>query len=116
MTDIDVAPREAPDVNTEDLYNVLSDSHRRYVLSYFQRMDDHVAELPELVEWVLTQEGDGRTKQRDAVAIALHHIHLPKLAGYGLIEYDARSKTIRYPSPPERNQMLALVEQITGEE
>ena len=111
---------DAPSLNdssgiTADLFDVLSNPYRRYVLSYLQGVDDHVVELSELVEWVLTQEADGRTEQRDSVSIALHHVHLPKLAEYGLIEYDARSNTIRYPSSLERNQMLALAEQIVGE-
>lgn len=31
----------------------------------------------------------------DRVALRLHHVHLPKLADYGIVEYDHRERTVR---------------------
>nr|WP_139328936.1 hypothetical protein [Haladaptatus litoreus] len=42
-------------------------------------------------------------KRRDRIAIALHHSHLPKLADFGIIEYDMESKTTRYEDFPVDN-------------
>ena len=115
MSDGDFAPLNDPAVNTDDFFDLLTNSRRQYVLSYLQNMDDDVVELPELVEWVLTQEADRANDQYDTVAIALHHIHLPKLASYGLIDYDAQSGTIRYDRHPDREQRVALAVELTGD-
>lgn len=114
MSDGDFAPLNDSAVNTDDFFDLLSNSRRQYVLSYLQKMNDDVVELPELVEWVLTQEANRASDQWDAIVIGLHHIHLPKLADCGLIDYDARSGTIRYDRHPDREQRVALAVELTG--
>lgn len=115
MKEVDSASLNDLDANIDDLFTILSNRHRRYILAYLQRMDDDVAELPELVEWVLTQEADCENDQHDVVAGALHHIHLPKLAEVGLIDYDAPSSTIRYNRHPDREQLVALAVEMAGD-
>ena len=114
MNEADSASLNDLDTDIDALCDILSNDRRRYVLSYLQSMDDDVAELPELIDWVMRQEADCKHDQHDAVASALHHIHLPKLAEYGLIDYDAPSKTIRYDRHPDREQMVALADQMAG--
>lgn len=82
--------------HTEALFGVLSHRRRRYALSYLQDVNDDVATLSELAEWMTTREADGRGDRHGTVATALHHVHLPKLVETGLIDYDARSETVRY--------------------
>lgn len=114
MTDGDFSPLNDSNVNMDGLFDLLSNGRRRYVLSYLQRADDDVVELTELVEWVRTQEAGHAADQQNAVAIALHHVQLPKLAEWGLIDYDARSGTIHYDRRPDRERKVALATELTG--
>lgn len=115
ISNADFVPLNDPDVNTDDLFELLSNRRRRYVLSYLQSMDDTVMELAELGEWLLTQEADRENNQHDAVAIALHHIHLPKMAECEIIDYNASKNTIRYDRRPDREQRVALAMEMTGD-
>ena len=56
-----------------------------------------MASLVELIDYLVVQEADSVDDlDTDEVAIALYHTHLPKLADVGLIDYDVRSRTVRY--------------------
>lgn len=96
---------------TNDPLGVLADERRRYVLSYFRNTDDDVAELAELVGWVQAHETEREGGRRETVRIELHHNHLPKLADSSVIEYDARSGTVRYHGRAEHERMAALVDE-----
>ncbi|WP_231189292.1 hypothetical protein [Haladaptatus sp. DYF46] len=66
----------------------------------------------------LTQ-GDGREpSERDVdTEIAVHHIHLPKLADAGVVEYDQSAQQATYSAPPQVDALLEemLVTVSTGE-
>jgi hypothetical protein len=83
------------------LFDVLDDPLRRRVLYELDPADGPVA-LADLAERVADVEGgsaarppsaDGTTVA-DRVAVRLHHVHLPKLDEYELVEYDRRDKTV----------------------
>lgn len=114
MNGVDSASPSDRDADIEDLLHILSNRRRRYVLSYLQRTDDTVVELSELVDWVMTREAEFENDQHETVATTLHHIHLPKLAEVGLIDYDAPSNTIRYDRHPDREQLVTLAAEIAG--
>lgn len=85
------------------VFEALCNERRRYLLYYLNRQPRKVAEFDELVEYVTVLETAGNPDDgaRKHVEASLHHIHLPKLADLGFIEYDARSQTVRrwgYPS------------------
>lgn len=82
--------------HAEALFDVLSHRRRRYALSYLRDANGDVATLTELAERVTAREADGRGDRHGTAATALHHVHLPKLVEAGLIDYDARSETVRY--------------------
>lgn len=87
--------RAATTPTIEDVFELLADEVRREVCLYFTSTPEAVL----TVEDLLSVLGDGR-RDRDRLAIDLHHRHLPKLDAAGLIEYDARSKTARYWGQP----------------
>lgn len=99
------------DLDRDDLFSVLSNARRRYVLSYLCETDDDVVELSDLVDWITAQEADGEGAQHEAVAISLHHTHLPELAARGVIDYDARSETIHYHGQPKLERLLAWTDE-----
>lgn len=83
----------------DELSDILSHSHRRFILQYLQTADtplpvDEVA--TELVAWEnplfsADQLGEGKAA---LVEISLVHSHLPKMAEAGLIRYDEIRQTV----------------------
>lgn len=85
----------------ESIYDVLQDRRRRLVLYYLRNAPERVSRFREVEAWI--RERETETAQESAtghdelsVAATLHHFHLPKLADRGFIDYDWRTKTIRY--------------------
>lgn len=84
------------------LFEVLTDHRRRYVLYYLDETDNEVVSLDELTEQLCYWEREWddqmdkpRSKHEEDIRIDLHHAHLPQMADSGVIEYDARSETVR---------------------
>lgn len=79
------------------LFKLLANERRRRILFYLDGKEGDVASIVELIDYVVVHEAESVDDlTSDEVAIALYHKHLPKLADAGLIEYDARSRTVRY--------------------
>lgn len=87
------------DTETIDkLFEILRNERRRCLCFIMADTDDEVFLLEELVDRFISQETTVDTTEaenRDCIAASLHHIHLPKLADFGIIEYDERSSTVR---------------------
>lgn len=92
------------------LFDVLAEPRRRHVLSYLSEIEADAVGLTELIAAVVSREPDpeGETDHYEAVAIDVLHVHLPKLEAPGLLEYDARSRTVRYYGHPQLEEFLAL--------
>jgi DNA-binding transcriptional ArsR family regulator len=91
-------------------FDVLSDRQRRIVLSHLSRTGG-AAGIAELVERVVAWErelGGGPPSEREAVRIALEHVHLPKLSAAGLVEVDAADARVEY-RPSERVERFLRV-------
>ncbi|WP_435345793.1 DUF7344 domain-containing protein [Haloarchaeobius sp. HRN-SO-5] len=89
-------------MNDNDTLNTVHDTlacaYRRRILEYLVAAEDDVVEIEELKEGPLGH--DEFTEDRGRAAVKLHHVTLPKLATRGFIEYDHRSRTIRYRESP----------------
>ena len=80
-------------LSEEDVFEVLSNQRRRYVLHYLEHRESDVAALGDLAEQVAAWEYDkpvaGLTPaERKRVKNALHQFHLPKMDDRGFLEYD----------------------------
>lgn len=99
---------EAPDLSTT--FDALAHPHRRLVLYYLR--EHRTAPLWRLADvvtgWSTVVEGGGSATpaDREAVAAALHHAHLPKLARAGLLTLDREAGTATMARPS------ALLEQV----
>lgn len=87
----------------EAIFKCLTDPQRRYILYYLQ--EHETATVDELARQIAAWEteqspGDVSSEQRERIATALHHQHLPTLADALFIDYDQRSESIRYTEPP----------------
>ncbi len=87
-----------------DVYYLLSNRRRREALSVLWEVDDTLT-LRSLSEHIASVESEmtpAPRPLRESVYNALHQTHLPKLAAYGLIEYDSDRKLVR-PNPESRS-------------
>ena len=80
--------RESIDV----VFELLSDRHRRTLCRYVMEVDRTVFSVDELA--TALAEGDPSV-DRERLEVELVHVHLPTLADRGVLEYDARSATVR---------------------
>ncbi|MGQ3413046.1 DUF7344 domain-containing protein [Natrinema sp. LN54] len=84
-----------PDLDT--IYELLSESRRRYVLYYF--LESQHANIEGLALQISAWEQDISIEsvtedEKEAVTLSLIHKHLPRLADHDLITYDQRSGDI----------------------
>jgi len=81
-------------------FEIVADARRRLVLERLRASTDGVVELQEFVDGIVRREENARddAAYRQRVAADLHHVHLPKLADWNVIDYDHRSGTARYRS------------------
>lgn len=89
------------------IFDLLSDRRRRHVLYCLYEAEDRVATLDDILEFVLSLEGNaGSPEHREQLSMALEHKHLPRLEEAGVIEYDCRSDTVRCWSQPSLEEWL----------
>jgi hypothetical protein len=99
------------------LYKLLADHRRRVLLQSLRN-----TEAPMPISTLVTEltQGDGRepSKRDGETEIAVHHIHLPKLADAGVIEYDQSAQQATYSASPQVDALLEemLVTVSTGEQ
>lgn len=87
----------------DEILSALAAKRRRYVLYYLQ--EEETAALDDLARQLAAWETDRSPTEVsesaiERVRVQLYHDHLPKLAASHLIEFDERSKYVRYKHPP----------------
>lgn len=97
------------DLPLDEVFSLLGDRQRRLVLRYFVEGDSADADLDDLAAFVLRWERElGRATDSDAVAIALRHSHLPKLAAAGVVEVDDGTSVVRYRGSDRLERFVAV--------
>lgn len=91
----------------DELHRALADDRRRLVLRQLATTDGDVASVDDLVDGVVARAE--LPVDRERVEVGLHHGALPHLDEAGLVEYDARSRTVRYRETPRVERALDLV-------
>lgn len=84
------------EADIDNVFAVLSSKRRRLVLEHLLGRPSPVA-VPELVDRVVTAELNGHERPgelRERVVVSLHHVHLPKLANSGLVEFDPEREEV----------------------
>ncbi|WP_438267503.1 DUF7344 domain-containing protein [Haladaptatus halobius] len=64
-----------------------------------------------MVEDIAAREHGNKADSLDEIEVTLFHHHLPKLANIGLIEFDKRTKTIRYRNDPRVESLLTYLDE-----
>ena len=97
---------DCPSLSVETACDLLAKRHRRVVLKCLQ--ENGSTSLAELATAVHAQVDEVVSEQQ--AKITLMHSDLPKLADYGVIEYDRRSETVRYRDRIPIETLLELSE------
>lgn len=87
--------RQPAALSRDDIFELLSNQRRRYVLHYLKQRNGETTVLGDLSEHVAAWENDttpGRitAAERKRVYNSLQQYHLPKMHTNGVIEYDSR--------------------------
>jgi len=87
-----------PDLDRDDVFDVLSNPRRRYAL-HVLRSADGTVELGEVAEQVAAWEHDTTVEAVDAgvrknTYTALQQRHLPRMDDMGVVEFDSRAGTV----------------------
>lgn len=101
MMDETDTPKRAGTDTRKRAHELLRSSRRRFVLGYLLGEDQPLS-VEELVEAVTDWEfgEDATERNREDVAISLHHAHLPRMADLGVVEYDRETGTVEERDDP----------------
>jgi hypothetical protein len=88
------------------LFEILANQQRRYTLCLLSEMKGVSTAISVLVD-VLT---DDLEISRNRLRMNLRHRHLPKMADYGLIDYNWQEGTIHYQSSDRLEALLEVSE------
>jgi hypothetical protein len=91
----------------ETVFEILRDERRRDICRFLVAGAQSVVTVEEIADELAADEGERRR-----LALNCHHRHLPKLDDAGLIEYDARSNTVRYWGQPTLEKWLEHLEHV----
>ena len=114
-TDADVDP---PELTKGDVFEVLRNQRRRYVLHYLKR-DDRPVELGDLAQQVAAWEYETTTEevtsaQRKRVYTTLQQTHLPKMDEVGILTFDSDHGVIE--STNRTHDISVYLEIVPGHE
>lgn len=81
----------------DDVFDLLANEDRRETCLFLMSIPEPVITVENILDALCEGEPD---RDREQLAIDLHHRHLPKLEAAGIIDYDPRSNTARYWGQP----------------
>jgi len=100
------------ELSEDEIFDLLSNRRRRYVLNYLLRVDRPVSiqELSkQLAMWEFDVEPDELTDQQEKrIYVALYQTHIPKLEDAGVVEYDSDASLVELTG--EATQLQPYVE------
>lgn len=78
------------------------DTWSQTIIDYLVDSDDGTASLDALIEHIIDQEANTVALDRETVTYEVVHACLPMLAESGVVNFNERTKTIKYRPPPAR--------------
>ena len=96
---------------------LVADRHRRRVIHHLRHEANGATTFDGLVNQVHSRASDGKNgplQDRETLAIQLHHTHLPKLADYGVVDFEHGSGAVRYQPDEQVETVLdSLPEEVS---
>lgn len=110
---------DSGDLSKTEIFDVLRNERRRYVLHYLERTDEGVVELGELATTIAAWEnelsvGEVTSSQRKNVYTTLQQSHLPRMDRVGVVEFDRDRGVVRASS--EFTDLTVYLEIVPGRE
>jgi len=106
------------EISQDEIFDLLSNPRRRYVINYLLREDRPVSiqELSkELAMWEFEVDADELTDQQEKrIYVALYQTHIPKLEDVGVIEYDSDASLVELTD--QATQLQPYVEEAPVQE
>ncbi|QLG27547.1 hypothetical protein HUG10_08275 [Halorarum halophilum] len=99
-------------ISTERALELATDRTRRRVLQYLIENGETGVRLEELIDVIVggrPASDRARYANGEQLGIELLHVHLPKLAEAGVVDYDVRSATVRYYVTPRLEKLVRFV-------
>jgi len=113
-----LSTRGTTDLSKEEIFDVLQNQRRRYVLEYLNRFDEPVS-LSDLATQVAaweygTQVEEVTNDQKKRVYTTLQQTHLDRMEDAGIIDYDADANLIS--RTPHTEELTVYLEIVPGSE
>jgi hypothetical protein len=86
----------------DEIFKLLVNTQRRHILTHLIETTDQPVPLEALVEHLQTHTDTNR----EQLQTRLHHLHLPKLADCGVIEYNSSLRLVSYLEHPRLEVLL----------
>ncbi|WP_049935320.1 DUF7344 domain-containing protein [Haloplanus natans] len=94
---------------------LVADRHRRLIIHHLRHEANGATTVDDLVDRMHGRSPDakdGPLQDREALAIQLHHTHLPQLADHGVVDFEHTTGAVRY-HPDE--QVEAVLDSLPEE-
>lgn len=85
-------------LSLDAIISMLAHQRRRDLLSYLESEPTRTASVNECVSYIVDREEErtGSRPGHEQVEVTFYHVHVPKLVEAGVVEYDDRSREVRY--------------------
>lgn len=83
----------------DDCLTIIADRRRRKLIDHLRNNGNGQATIDDIVDRLDREKlapRTGRPPDRETLATELHHIHLPKLDDFGVVDYDCERGMIQY--------------------
>lgn len=101
-------------ISVDTLLELLADRRRRQLLHQLRDSEDNAATVSEVADALLETESDAEEDEelaRRRLTVDLSHNHLPKLTDARIVDYDPRSRIVRYRRHDRVEMLLEFIEQ-----
>lgn len=96
----------------DEILTLLSNVRRRYVLSYFVKVEEDTASIDDIVSYVLDQLDESSESVEKNIRITLAHKHIPKIDDYDIIEYNPQDQMIQYHGDKKLEHLVKEISEV----
>lgn len=102
------------DLSLDACLELLANHQRRAIVGMFLDHDRSQAPIDEVIAEIIDVEATktGERPGHDTIAATVYHVHLPKMAEAGILEYDTRHQDIRYMGNPRFEEVYTTIREL----
>lgn len=104
---------QADNQHLDNLLTALNHRTRREAIHYFASRSEWESSVQDIADHIVqVRASTNESPNRREIIIELHHLHLPKLAETGIIEFDPGSWRVRYLGDDTVESLLEGLENL----